>query len=139
MLKSNLPSHIISLLSAFDGLSDDDKLKKIMNTGRSLAPFPMEKELSENLVPGCQSKLYIDVELDKDQNIHIKAASDALISKGLAALFIQAYSGQSIHFLFSTPPGFFSEIGLFSMISIQRQQGFLSLYKHVLKQCSHLL
>ncbi|PCI78279.1 hypothetical protein COB21_01240 [Candidatus Aerophobetes bacterium] len=135
MLKPDLPSHITSLLQSFDNLSDQEKIEKIIFIGSKLPTMPNASKKPSNLVPGCQSQLYIAVSMNED-NLSIQADSDALISKGLAALFLQAYSGQSIYFLFDNPPHFFSKIGLFSMISVQRQQGFLSLYKHVLKACS---
>ena len=138
MLKLKLPPHILSLLQTFDALSDQEKIEKIIIMGTRLPLLSEALRCPNCLVSGCQSKLYIHISLDQGK-LYLKAYSDALISKGLAALFIHAYSGQSIHFLFANPPHFFSKIGLFSMISIQRQQGFLSLYKHVLQASSKFI
>lgn len=133
-----LPMHITSLLKSFSALSDKEKLEKIMDIGQKLPPMKQSLKKTENLVTGCQSKLYAHIQL-KGQILLLDVDSDALISKGLAALFMQAYSGQTIQFLFQNPPVFFSDIGLFSMLSMQRQQGFLSLYKHTLKAVSTLV
>lgn len=139
MTQTTLPTHIQELLAPFASLSDSSKIEKIITMGRALPTLDKALYTPERLVPGCQSKLYIEVTLDAKGLLVIQAASDALISQGLAALFIKAYEGQTIRFLFETPPQFFSEIGLFSMISIQRQQGFLSLYKQVLARCAKLV
>lgn len=96
--------------------------------GRALPWLSEHARIQENLVQGCQSILYLEAEL-KDSKIYFNADSEALISKGLAALLIYVYSGQAPEALFKEPPLFLKEIGLHQALSPARSNGLASLYR----------
>lgn len=113
--------------------SPDEKYEKIIELGRNLSPISPAARTDENLVQGCQSIMYLETEF-KEGLIYFKADSEALISKGLAALLIQVYSGQPPESLFKEPPVFLKEIGLTQALSPARSNGLLSLYKKMQQQ-----
>lgn len=108
--------------------SPDVKYEKIIEMGKGLPPLPEAARIQENLVQGCQSILYLETTL-KDGLIYFNADSDALISKGLAALLIYVYSGETPESLFKEPPLFLKEIGLHQALSPARSNGLASLYQ----------
>ncbi len=118
--------------------SPDAKYEKIIEMGKGLPPLPEAARIQENLVQGCQSILYLETTL-KDGLIYFNADSDALISKGLAALLIYVYSGETPESLFKEPPLFLKEIGLHQALSPARSNGLASLFKKMQLDAVHLL
>lgn len=114
---------IFSTLSSLD-----EKYEKIIEMGRALSPLSPDAKIQENLVEGCQSLLYLETTF-KDGLVYFNADSEALISKGLAALLIFVYSGQPADSLFKKPPIFLKELGITQALSPARSNGLLSLYK----------
>ena len=110
-------------LQAF--FSVGDKYEKIINLGRKLPPFPAAAKIEENLVAGCQSLLYLECTV-RDGLIYFNADSDALISKGLAALLICIYSEEAPDALLTHLPHFLRGLGL--RLSPGRSNGLASLY-----------
>lgn len=105
----------------------DAKYEKIIELGKELPPLSPSARIQENLVQGCQSILYLETSV-KDGLIYFNADSDALISKGLAALLIYVYSGEKPEALLKEPPLFLKEIGLHQALSPTRSNGLASLF-----------
>jgi len=110
------------------------KYEKIIELGKQLPS--LEKNLcnEENRVPGCQSLMYLVSEC-RDGKVYFHADSDALISKGLAWLLIELYSGETPESILTTPPAFVDELGLISSLSLNRANGFASIHLKM-KQCA---
>lgn len=108
------------------------RYQKIIELGQKLPPFNPSARTPANLVPGCQSIMYLEANL-KDSVLILNADSEALISKGLAALLIMAYSGETPSTMAHCPPSFIQEIGLQSALSPARSSGLASLY-HKMRQ-----
>lgn len=113
-------------LNAFP--SPEEKYRRVIEIGRSAPPFPEEKKLEENLVKGCQSLLYLHLEL-LNGKLSIQTGSDALISAGLAALLCTIYQGESPETVLKCPPHFLKETGLLNALSPSRANGLKSLYQ----------
>ncbi|MEX0961592.1 MAG: SufE family protein [Simkaniaceae bacterium] len=105
----------------------EERYKKIIELGFALSPYPLDKKTPEHLVPGCQSTLYLFTSFHEDK-LNFLADSDALISRGLAALLILAYRDFSIKDIVTHPPLFLKELNLLSSLSPTRSNGLLSLY-----------
>ncbi len=108
------------------------RYQKIIELGRQLPPFNPAARTPANLVPGCQSVMYLETSLD-DGKLILNADSEALISKGLAALLIRVYSEETPETIANCPPSFVKEIGLHSDLSPARSNGLASLY-HKIRQ-----
>jgi len=116
--------------------SPEERYQMLIDMGRKLPPFPPSLKTSENLVPGCQSLLYLSAHM-MDGRMYFEAASDALISAGLTALLISAYDGEPPDLVLKSPPDFLREIGIFGTLSPSRSNGLsqihLSMKKLALK------
>jgi cysteine desulfuration protein SufE len=108
------------------------RYQKIIELGRQLPPFNPSPRTPDNLVPGCQSIMHLQATLNNGKLI-LNADSEALISKGLAALLIYVYSGEAPSTVANCPPTFIQEIGLLTSISPARSNGLASLY-HKMRQ-----
>lgn len=100
---------------------------KIIEMGADLPPMPEHDLLDQFLVEGCQSKLYFKPDYTDDL-FTFKAHSDALISKGLAALLFNLYNNEPPLILLKNPPSFLSELGIIASLSPTRSNGFASLF-----------
>ncbi len=108
--------------------SQEEKYHRVIEFGQAAPPMPPQDQLEENLVTGCQSRLYLKVECKKGR-LALQASSDALISAGLAQLLIQIYDGEPPEAVFKCPPLFLKEIGLIEALSSSRASGLKSLYQ----------
>lgn len=105
--------------------SPEDKYRLIIALGEELPPMDPSLQTENTLVRGCQSLLFLHVTKIEDRYF-FKATSDALISKGLAALLIAIYDGEEGSTILSNPPHFLADLGL--SISPNRAQGLLHIY-----------
>ncbi len=83
---------IIDSLSFFD--SWEDRYKYIIDLGKQLPDMPETLKTDERLIKGCQSKVWIDATV-VDGKLILNADSDAFIVKGLLAVVLAAYNGQT--------------------------------------------
>lgn len=115
--------------------ASEQKYYAIMEMGRKLEVFPSQYKTPANLVKGCQSSLYLKASFENGV-MHYAAASDALISAGLAALLIAAYQDEPPEAILKCPPLFLKEVGILQSLSPSRSNGIRSLY---LKMHEHAL
>ena len=106
----------------------ESKYEKIIELGLKLPPLPKEEKTPLNLVAGCQSKTYITVKVQEDKTLYFTADSDALISKGLAALLIQIYQGEKPEALLLCPPTVLQKLKLLDLLSPLRSNGLKSIF-----------
>ena len=84
-----------SLKEAEDAIVDEfsmfdewlDKYELLISLGKNLKPYPEGKRTDENLIKGCQSRVWLDCEV-KDGRLFFTADSDAIITKGSISLLI---------------------------------------------------
>lgn len=107
--------------------TDEEKYSKIIELGRLLPPFPHYAKIPANEVKGCQSIMHLFTE-KQDQKLYFQAESDALISKGLAALLIYVYSGESAEAILKCPPSYLEEIGITAGLTPNRANGLYSIH-----------
>lgn len=107
--------------------SEEARYEKIIEMGKNLPPLADSYKTEENLVKGCQSQMYLR-SFTKNGALFFEADSEALISKGLAALLIAIYSGENAETILKTPPHVLSEVGLNSSLTPSRSNGLYSLY-----------
>jgi cysteine desulfuration protein SufE len=113
-------------------LTPEARYQKIIELGRQLPAFNPSARIPTNLVPGCQSIMYLEA-IFQNSVLILNADSEALISKGLAALLIYVYSGETPVTVANCPPTFVQEIGLQNALSPARSNGLASLY-HKMRQ-----
>jgi len=119
------------IIRQFEILGDwPERYKFIIKQGKKLSPLADEKKTDDNLVRGCQSQVWLDTELDDDRII-FKADSDAAITKGLVALLVNFYSGETPDDILKTDPEFIKEIGMQDHLSPTRSNGLASMVKQM--------
>lgn len=103
------------------------KYQKIIEFGKNLSPIPSEAKIPENIVPGCQSIVYLQSRLINGK-IFFYASSEALISAGLVALLIYVYNEEAPETILKCPPQFIEDLGLSSSLSPTRSNGLGNIY-----------
>ena len=102
----------------------------MIELGKSLPLIHSEFKTEENIIKGCQSKVWIHAELDQEQLI-FTADSDAIITKGIIALLIRVFSHQPPAAIMEADTGFIDKIGLKEHLSPTRANGLLSMIKQI--------
>lgn len=116
----------------------EDKYCKIIELGRQLPPYNPVHRIPENVVPGCQSTMYLHACLEGDRVI-FTAESEALISAGLAAILINAYSDESPETILKCPPDFLETLGIRATLTPSRANGLHSIYLRMKQDALKLL
>lgn len=119
---------IIEEFSMFDDWMD--KYELIISKGKELDSFPEEHRKDENLIKGCQSKLWLHAE-HNDNKIHFYADADAIIAKGLVALMLEVFNDRTPQEILEEDIYFIEKIGLKHHLSPTRSNGLLSLLKQI--------
>lgn len=121
-------NELIQLFASFS--SWEEKYKLIIQKGKELPDLPEHLRDDKYLVRGCQSKVWMHAEL-KEGKIYIQADSDAAIVKGLIALLLEIYSGQTPEKILLSKPDFIKEIGLNVSLSQTRANGLVAMIKQI--------
>ena len=108
----------------------EDRYRFIIQKGKELAPLPEEKRLDKFLVEGCTSRAWLVPEM-KEGRLYFNADSEASIVKGIIALLLEVYSGQTPEQILKTDAGFLSEGGVTEHLSMNRRSGLSSMVKQV--------
>ena len=109
-----------------------DKYEYLIELGKALEPFPEEKKTEDRLIKGCQSRVWLDSEL-QDGKLYFTADSDAIITKGIISLLISVYSGRTPEEIAADDFGFVAEIGLKENLSPTRANGLVSMIETIKK------
>lgn len=109
-----------------------DKYEYIIELGKNLPPFPEEKKTDERLIKGCQSRVWLDANVEEGK-IVFSADSDAIITKGIISMLISVYSGRTAEEILSAKDDFIDQIGLRENLSPTRQNGLLSMLETLRK------
>ncbi|MCB1584140.1 MAG: SufE family protein [Marinicella sp.] len=113
----------LEIIETFDMFDDwMEKYQYIIDLGRQLEPMDESLKIDENLLQGCQSRVWLVHEF-KNGKLHFQANSDAAIVSGLIALVMTIYSNQTPKKIIETEPDFIELIGLASHLSSTRSNG----------------
>lgn len=107
-----------------------ERYEYIIDLGKSLPMIEEQYKVEENLIKGCQSKVWLHAE-KKDGLLVFTADSDAILTKGIIALMIRVYSNQSPKDIIETEPYFVEQIGLKEHLSPTRANGLVSMIKQI--------
>ena len=107
-----------------------DKYEYLIELGNALAPLNESFRTSEYLINGCQSKVWVNAELEGD-NVIFMSDSDAIITKGIVALLIRVLSGRKPDEIMNADLFFIDKIGLTQNLSPTRSNGLLAMVKQM--------
>jgi cysteine desulfuration protein SufE len=102
----------------------------MIELGKSLPLIDEQYKTDENLIKGCQSKVWVHAELKNDK-IVFTADSDAIITKGIVAILIRVFSNQQPKDIIEANTNFIDEIGLKEHLSPTRANGLVSMIKQI--------
>lgn len=128
MTIKEIQEEIIDEFSMFDDWME--RYEYIIELGKSLPIIDNEYKLDENLIKGCQSKVWMFSELEKD-TVRFTADSDAILTKGIVALLLRVYSGQKPSAILEADTDFIDKIGLKEHLSPTRANGLVSMIKQI--------
>ncbi|WP_017730797.1 SufE family protein [Nafulsella turpanensis] len=122
---NEIQDEIIEEFSLFEG-DQHAKLEYIFDLSKQLPDLPEEHKKEENLIKGCQSKVWLISEREGDI-LFYKADSNTAITKGLISLLIRVLSGQKMEDIARADLYFIPEIGMSQFIGSQRSNGFANM------------
>ena len=107
-----------------------DKYEYLIELGKDLPLIKDEYKKEENLIKGCQSRVWLHAEFSNNK-ISYFADSDAIITKGIIALLIRVLNNQTAENIYSTKLEFINAIGLTNHLSPTRANGLLEMVKQM--------
>ena len=128
MTIKEIQNEIIDEFSMFDDWMQ--RYEYIIELGKSLPLIKEEYKTDENLIKGCQSKVWLQGE-QKDDKIVFTADSDAILTKGIIAILIRVFSNQKAEDIINADTQFIDEIGLKEHLSATRANGLVSMIKNI--------
>jgi len=108
-----------------------EKYEHIITLGRELAPMDPADKVDDNLIKGCQSRVWLAARKGDDGHVTFTADSDAIITKGLVALMVRALSDAPASDIAGANLSFLDEIGLHSHLSPTRSNGLQAMVKQM--------
>ena len=120
---------IIEEFSAFDDWMDRYQL--LIDLGSEQPPLDEKYKTENNLIEGCQSRVWLQADLMSDGTVRFLAESDALIVKGIVSLLVEGYSGHTPNEILENEPYFVEAIGLKEHLSPTRSNGLVAMIKQM--------
>lgn len=107
-----------------------ERYEHLIELGKSLPIIDEQYKIEENIIKGCQSKVWLHSEIQGDK-IHYTADSDAILTKGLVALLLRVFTNQTPKDILEADTKFIDEIGLKEHLSPTRANGLVSMLKQI--------
>ena len=128
MLINDIQNEIIDEFSCFDDWMDRYSL--LIDYGNGLDTFPQEDKTEQNLIDGCQSKVWFTAKM-QDGKVIYQGDSDAILVKGIVALLIRVLSGHTPKEIIEAELYFIDEINLREHLSPTRSNGLNAMLKQM--------
>lgn len=128
MILNKIQQEIIEEFEFFDDWMQ--KYEHLIELGKSLPIIDAVHQTDENLISGCQSKVWLFAEKKQDKIIYT-ANSDAILTKGVVALLLRVFSNQTAEEILKTDTEFIDQIGLKEHLSPTRANGLVSMIKQI--------
>lgn len=114
----------------------DDRYRYIIELGRNLPELPDRARTEVNKVQGCASQVWMQTEIKPNGAggpvLIFVGDSDAHIVKGLIAILLAFYSGQTAKEILSRDAvALFTQLGLGEHLTPQRSNGFRSMVERI--------
>jgi cysteine desulfuration protein SufE len=123
-----IQNEIVSEFALFDDWME--RYEYIIELGKSLPIIDAKFKTEDNIIKGCQSKVWVHAEQEADK-IVFTADSDAILTKGIIAILIRAFSNQNAAAILEADTNFIDEIGLKEHLSPTRANGLVSMVKQI--------
>ena len=124
----NIQNEIVDEFSMFEDWME--RYEYMIELGKSLPLIDSNYKTDDNIIKGCQSKVWLHADFDKDKVI-FTADSDAIITKGIVAILIRVFTNQTPQAILAANTDFIDAIGLKEHLSPTRANGLLSMIKQI--------
>lgn len=128
MTIKEIQNEIIEEFAMFDDWMQ--RYEYIIELGKNLPLIKEEFKTDDNIIKGCQSKVWLQGE-QKEGLIEFTADSDAILTKGIIAILIRTFSNQKPVDILNADMDFIDEIGLKEHLSPTRANGLVSMIKNI--------
>ena len=128
MTIKEIQDEIVNEFSLFDDWMD--RYEYIIELGKGLPILEEQYKTEDNIIKGCQSKVWVHGE-QKGDKIIFTADSDAILTKGIIAILIRTFSNQKASDILDANTDFIDEIGLKEHLSPTRANGLVSMIKQI--------
>lgn len=123
-----IQNEIVEEFSLFDDWMQ--RYEYMIELGKSLPLIEDQYKIDENIIKGCQSRVWVHAKLENDKVV-FTADSDAIITKGIIAILIRVFSHQHPRDILDANTDFIDEIGLKEHLSPTRANGLVSMIKQL--------
>lgn len=107
-----------------------ERYEYIIELGKGLPLIEEQYKTEDNIIKGCQSKVWVHAE-EKEGKVIFSADSDAILTKGIIAILIRSFSNQTPAEILEANTDFVDEIGLKEHLSATRANGLVSMIKKI--------
>ncbi len=128
MTINEIQDNIIEEFGQFDDWMD--KYSILIDLGNSLEPLDDKYKVPQNIIEGCQSRVWLNAEVNNGI-VKFQGESDAVLVKGIVSLLIQVLSGHSADEIINTELYFIEKIGLKEHLSPTRSNGLVAMVKQM--------
>ncbi len=128
MTIKEIQEEIIDEFSMFDDWMQ--RYEYIIELGKSLPLIDEKYKTDDNIIKGCQSKVWVHAE-QREGKIIFTADSDAILTKGIIGILIRTFSNQNAIAILEADTNFIDEIGLKEHLSPTRANGLVSMIKQI--------
>ena len=128
MTISEIQEEIIDEFNLFDDWME--RYEYLIELGKSLPLIDDQYKIKENIIKGCQSKVWLYSKMN-DSKINFTADSDAILTKGLVALLLRVFTNQTPKDILAADTIFIDKIGLREHLSPTRANGLVSMLKQI--------
>ena len=115
------------------GMFDEwmEKYEHLIELGKELPLIDEHYKIDENLIKGCQSRVWLHAEVDDDGKVRFSADSDAIITKGIISLLVRVLDDEYPEDIIRADLHFIDDIGLHEHLSPTRSNGLLAMIKQM--------
>lgn len=133
---AQLQAELVDEFEIFDDWMS--RYEYVIDLGRQLPEFPDDWKTEENKIQGCQSQVWLHMQME-DGKVHIDGMSDAAIVSGLVAIVLRVYSDQTPQDILDTKPDFINDIGFNDHLSPTRSNGLHSMLRTIYQRAGQYL
>ena len=132
----SIQQQLVEEFSIFDDWMG--RYEYVIDLGKELPEFPDKWQTEENRIKGCQSQVWLNMQMQGDK-LHIDGSSDAAIVKGLVAIVLQVYSDRKPQDILNAKPDFIKDIGFTDHLSPTRSNGLHAMLRAIYQKAGQFV
>ncbi len=128
MTIEEIQNEIIDEFSMFEDW--EERYQYMIDLGKTLPLIEEQYKTDDHIIKGCQSKVWVHAEMNDDK-VEFTADSDAIITKGIIAILIRAFSNQHPKDIIEANSDLIDKIGLNEHLPPTRAIGLVSMIQQL--------